>query len=175
MKVFKAARYIPVSMADLTPVAEDLEKHFQVQDFEVHKERTIAGGWRVDISKGGIFKGVLGLKSALSVEIEPSGNGTEVTAGVGIFGQQAIPAAISMFIFWPVLVTQIWGMVRQSKLDDEAIDVVERSLESFTKSSPGRATAVGLHAQSGARFCTNCGQSLVGQGKFCPECGAKLA
>ena len=175
MAAFKAARYFPATMADLAPVADDLEKHFRVQNFEVHKERTIAGGWRVDISKGGVFKGVLGLKSALSVEIEPSGAGTEVKAGVGIFGQQAIPTAISMLIFWPVLVTQIWGMVQQSKLDDEAIDTVDRSLAAHTNLSPGRSSAVAPEAQSGGKFCTNCGQVLAGPAKFCPQCGAKLA
>ena len=114
------------------------------------------------------------MKSALSIEIEPSGAGTEIKAGVGIFGQQAIPTAISMLIFWPVLVTQIWGMVRQSKLDDEAINAVERSLESHTKLSPDRSSAVSLQSQSGGKFCTNCGHACTGQAKYCPECGVKL-
>ena len=86
-KKTKNFRLIP----DLAPVAYDLEKHFQAQDFMVHKEPTIAGGWRVDISKGGTFKAVLGMKTTMNIEIEPSGSGTQAKAGIGIFGQQASP------------------------------------------------------------------------------------
>ena len=172
MAVFKSARFIPARVADLAPVAAELEKHFQAQEFEVHKEATLAGGWRVDISKGGIFKAVLGMKSALAVEIEPSGAGTQVKAGIGILGQQAIPMAISMLIFWPVLVTQIWGMVHQANLDDEALDIVERSMATY-----GQTTAKSSWASepSAGKFCTRCGNALSGAAKFCPECGAKLA
>ena len=173
MAVFKSARYIPAAIPDLAPVAQELENHFGVQGFDVHKERTVAGGWRVDISKGGVFKAVLGMKSALSVEIEPSGTGTEVKAGIGIFGQQAIPSAISLLIFWPVLITQLWGMVQQSKLDDEAIGTVERSIASHSKM--GLVDLAASQAQASGKFCTNCGRALTVPAKFCPDCGAKLA
>lgn len=51
------------------------------------------------------------MKTALKVNIIPNGNYIQITAGVGIFGQQAIPTVISMLFFWPVLITQISGMV----------------------------------------------------------------
>jgi hypothetical protein len=51
-------------------------------------------------------------------------------AGVGIFGQQAIPTIISMFFFWPVLLTQIWGLIQQSNLDDKAAEIVEKVIAS---------------------------------------------
>jgi zinc-ribbon domain len=172
MAVFKSARHIPGAVRDLAPVARDLEKHFIIKGFEVHKEPTVAGGWRVDISKGGMFKAVLGMKSALSVDIEPSATGTQVNAGIGIFGQQAIPTAISMLIFWPVLLTQLWGMIEQSNLDDEAIDTVERSIAAHSN-APSVERAAG-QAQASAKFCTSCGHALTVSAKFCPECGAKL-
>ena len=175
MGVFKSSRYYPVHIPDLAPVAYDLEKHFQAQDFVVHKEPTITGGWRVDISKGGAFKAVLGMKTAMNIEIEPSGSGTQAKAGIGIFGQQAIPFAISMFIFWPVLITQIWGMVQQSGLDDEALAVVDRSLTAHSGAPVGNPSGAAPQAGENGKFCPSCGHVLSGPAEFCPECGAKVA
>ncbi|MEI6681007.1 MAG: hypothetical protein WCO44_00185 [Bacteroidota bacterium] len=33
-----------------------------------------------------------------------------IEARVGVFGQQTIQKIISMLLFWPVTVTQIWGI-----------------------------------------------------------------
>jgi hypothetical protein len=44
-----------------------------------------------------------------------------VETGVGIFGQQAIPTAVTLLVFWPVLVAQVWNMAQEAKLDEEAI------------------------------------------------------
>ena len=82
-----------------------------------------------------MFKAVLGLKSALKVSLIPKDNAIAFEAGIGIFGQQAIPTIISMLFFWPVLITQIWGIVQQSKLDDKALEIAEEVLknrDSFT-------------------------------------------
>ena len=175
MGVFKSSRYYPVRIPDLALVAYDLEKHFQAQDFMVHKEPTIAGGWRVDISKGGAFKAVLGMKTAMNIEIEPSGSGTQAKAGIGIFGQQAIPFAISMFIFWPVLITQVWGMVQQSGLDDEALAVLERSLTAHSGAPVGSPSVAAAQAGENGKFCPSCDHAMSGPAKLCPECGAKVA
>lgn len=175
MAVFKSSRYYPVRIPDLAPVAYDLEKHFQAQDFMVHKEPTIAGGWRVDISKGGAFKAVLGMKTAMNIEIEPSGSGTQAKAGIGIFGQQAIPTAISMLIFWPVLIPQIWGMVQQSGLDDEALAVVDRSLTAHSGAPVGSPSGAAPQAGENGKFCPSCGHAMSGVAKFCPECGVQVA
>ncbi len=85
MATFKSSRYIPIGNVDLGLVAEDLAKHFQAQEFEVQQESTLVGGWHIDIAKGGTFKTILGMKTALKIELEPSGNGTLAKAGIGIF------------------------------------------------------------------------------------------
>ena len=109
------------------------------------------------------------MRSALKVNLMPQGDHILFDASVGIFGQQAIPTIISMLFFWPVLITQIWGMVEQSKLDDKALKIVQDVID--TNSHVGTATA-GTNA--GSIFCTNCGASVSEQAKFCPNCGAKL-
>jgi hypothetical protein len=64
-----------------------------------------------------------------------------VDAGVGIFGQQAIPTAITLLVFWPVLIAQVWNMAHESHLDDEALRVAEESLKAHSSEAPSEATA----------------------------------
>src|ERR1039458_6109619 len=127
MGAFSSAKTIPIAVSDLAPVATDVVQHFQKQGYETASVRTPIGGWNVSITKGSMFKSVIGTKTALNIEIVPGTNQTDVRASVGIFGMQAIPAAISLFLFWPVLITQIAGMIRQAQLDDKAIACVENS------------------------------------------------
>ena len=89
-------------------------------------------------------------------------------AGVGIWGQQAIPTVISMLFFWPVLITQIWGMVEQSKLDDKALDIARDVIYM------SNAKSAGSNAGSNHKFCTNCGTENSETAKFCNECGKLL-
>ena len=127
-----------------------------------------SGGYDISITKGGLFKAVLGMKTALKITLLPFDGKIRFEAGVGIFGQQAIPSVISMFFFWPVLLTQIWGLIAQSKLDDRALqtaqDVIARS----------SYTALPALGSGTSKYCTSCGAPVGEQAKFCPQCGEKV-
>ena len=129
MGTFNSTQTFPYEVEDLVPVAQDVMRHFEQQDFEVTETPLEAGGVQVSIRRGGTFKAIIGLKTALNVKIEPATDGTKVDAGVGIFGQQAIPTAITLLVFWPVIVAQVWNMAQEAKLDEEALDVAEKSLK----------------------------------------------
>lgn len=172
MGVFKSEKYIPIRSENLALAADDLMQHFRHQGFDVTGQETLTGGWDVSIHKGGLFKAVLGMKTALKVSVEPCPNGTLVKAGIGIFGQQVVPTVIMWYLFWPVMLTQLWGLVQQAKLDDEAISVVERSLSTRGTTEPTQGhTSVTPGSRDAARFCTECGATLPNDGKFCPKCG----
>ena len=166
MGIFKASKELGITVRDLGPVAEAVMQHFRDQGYEVSGERTLLQGWDISLHKGNAFRAVLGLQSALKIQIETAGTMTQVKVGVGIFGQQAIPTTISMLVFWPVLVTQIWGMVSQARLDQEAIDIVEQELKRCADVSSG-SVGEGLHHS----FCTACGGQLNTGMRFCPHCG----
>jgi ribosomal protein L40E len=132
-----------------------------------------------------MFKTILGMQSALNIRVEPTNTSTIARADVGIFGQQTIPDTISLFIAWPVLLTQIWDLVRQNNLDEEALAVVEQvlityskrtlatsvgSASSGTQTPPGNASAAGTQKQ----FCMNCGAELLPPARFCTECGTQV-
>jgi len=172
MGVFASKRTYNIKVADLTPVAEELMDYFKKLEYEVKGDKTITNGWHVSISKGGIFKSVLGMKTALNIEIEPQGNTTTAKADVGIFGLQVIPSMVMLFIAWPVLLTQIWGLVQQSNLDDEALNKIGESLLSMTEKAIEQNPLIA--ASMDAKFCPHCGSKLVVPAKFCPECGGKI-
>ena len=139
MGTFNSSKTVPYFVEDIAPVAQDVMRHFEQQDFEVTETNIPAGGVQVSIRRGGTFKAIIGMKTALNIKIEPVANGTTVEAGVGIFGQQAIPTAITLLVFWPVLVAQVWNMAQEAKLDEEALGVAEESLKSHSQSPSGAA------------------------------------
>jgi hypothetical protein len=141
MGTFNSTKTFPYFVEDVAPVAQDVMHHFEEQDFEVTETNLPMGGAQVSIRKGGTFKAIIGMKTALNIKIEPVANGTTVDAGVGIFGQQAIPTAITLLVFWPVLIAQVWNMAHESNLDDEALRVAEESLKVHSSKAPSEATA----------------------------------
>lgn len=173
MGVFESNRTFPTNLPSLEPVAEAVMNHFQQQEFEVLKEPTITGGWDISVSKGGVFKAVCGMKTALKIEIEPVGNTLTAKAHVGIFGMQAVPTAISLLIFWPVLITQIWGIVQQSKLDEEALECIEYYLQTHSSEAAAHSESA-FNTGSTRNFCTQCGHKTTPEARFCSHCGSAV-
>jgi hypothetical protein len=141
MGTFNSTKTVPYFVEDVAPVAQDVMRHFESQDYEVTETNIPTGGAQVSIRKGGTFKAIIGMKTALNIRIEPVANGTTVDAGVGIFGQQAIPTAITLLVFWPVIIAQVWNMAQESNLDDEALRVAEESLKAHSSKGPSEPTA----------------------------------
>jgi hypothetical protein len=140
MGTFNSSKTFPYFVEDVAPVAQNVMDHFEQQDYEVTETNIPTGGVQVSIRRGGTFKAIIGLKTALNIKIEPVANGTTVDAGVGIFGQQAIPTAITLLVFWPVLVAQVWNMAQEANLDEEALRVAEESLKAHSSSATSGAT-----------------------------------
>lgn len=170
MAAFNTKKLILAPSSLIPAMGERIAQSFINEGFEVTNTPLSNGGYDVSITKGGMFKAVLGMKTALKVSLTPQGSNVYFDAGVGIFGQQAIPTVISMFFFWPVLITQIWGMVEQAKLDDKALAIAEE----VALMSPSRTSSFTTNNQSTIKFCTNCGSQVSSLAKFCQECGEKL-
>lgn len=82
-------------------IANAIEKHFTANGYQTKKESLISGGAELFVTKGGVFKEVLGMRTALKVTLIPGDNTIQFEAGIGIFGQQFVPTIISMLFVWP--------------------------------------------------------------------------
>ncbi|OJF14184.1 zinc ribbon domain-containing protein [Couchioplanes caeruleus] len=172
MGMFKTERRFWTDVTDLEPIVEALTEHFCAKGYEVVSSQTGSGAWDVDITRTGVFRAVAGLRTALKVRLEAEPGSVWARAGVGVFGQQVLPAVVTMFFLWPVIVTQIWGVVRAAKADDEAIAVIEAGLER-TKAIFRQATTGAGSGTAGC--CAACGTPQSSGGRFCTNCGAHLA
>ena len=170
MATFNTKKILYGSTSLIPTIAKRIQDEFQYEGYEVAMDELISGGYDISITKGGVFKAVLGMKTALKVTLMPKDGNIYFEAGVGIWGQQAIPTVISMLFFWPVLITQIWGMVEQSKLDDKALEIAQTVVrESGNTYQQTSNTYTGTK-----RFCTKCGTQNVETAKYCCGCGKLL-
>ena len=170
MATFNTKTTLYGSPSLIPDIANRIQAQFQCEGYEVSMDLLSSGGYDISITKGGIFKAVMGMKTALKVTLLPQGGNIYFEAGIGIWGQQAIPTVISMLFFWPVLITQIWGMVQQSKLDDKALEIAKDVINASRYVSSTATTS----NSGGSKFCTNCGTKNSESANFCCGCGKPL-
>lgn len=168
MATFSTKKILYGSTSLIPTIASRIREEFQNEGYEVAMDALSSGGYDISITKGGLFKAVLGMKTALKVTLLPQDSSIHFEAGVGIWGQQVIPTVISMLFFWPVLITQIWGTVEQSKLDDKALDIAKDAVYICNNNGAGAATS------NGSKFCTSCGTRNTESANFCCGCGKPL-
>lgn len=164
MAIFSKKETIEASPSLIPAMSLHIKEVFEADGYEVAIDKLSSGGCDISITKGGLFKAVLGLKSALKVSLLPERDTVSFEASVGIWGQQIVPTAITLFLFWPVLVTQIWGIVEQSSLDDKALAAVKEVTASNT-------TTIENHD---VKYCRSCGHPNSSSARFCSECGQQL-
>lgn len=168
MGTFNTHKIINAEPSLIPAMANKITDYFKSQGYEVDVQLSDLGTYDISLTKGGMFKAVLGLKTALKVTLKSELDKVSFDAGIGIFGQQLIPALIMYFVAWPVLLTQIWGMVQQSNLDDTALMLAESVIPAMS------STSKVVEPTSISSFCPNCGGKHDAGMKFCPYCGAKL-
>lgn len=157
-------------------IADRICQVFSLDGYEINRENLMSGGVDISVTKGGMFKAIVGMKTALKITLVPQNDSISFEAGVGIFGQQALPTVISMLFFWPVLITQIWGLVQQSDLDDKALAAAQAVINENggnTYSTPTATTPPPLPCS--AKFCTSCGAKLPDNARFCSNCGNPIS
>ena len=173
MGTYSKKKLLVAHPSQINAIAEAIQTDFVRDGFEVNVDTLMSGGKDISITKGNLFKAVLVMRSALKVTLMPQTDGVLFDANVGIYGQQAIPTVISMLFFWPVLITQIWGLVEQSSLDDRALALAEQVVAESATSSTSTSSFASTFTST-PKFCTNCGTKLDSASKFCSNCGAKL-
>lgn len=164
MALQDSSRFFPTKLTDMSGIAKDFTQHFEGAGYTVSSELTGAGLF-LSITKGGTFQSVVGMKTALNIDIQQTDGGLTAAMQVGAFGKQILPTALTLFVAWPVLIPQIMGLVSQSKLDEQAYAVIEAAIRKYENNTEAVA----------GQFCTACGAQLVEGAVFCPKCGQKTS
>ena len=168
MGTFNTHKILNADPSLVPSMANKITSHFSAEGYEVDVKVSDVGTYDISLTKGGMFKAVMGLKTALKVILKPESDRVSFDAGIGIFGQQLIPTVIMLFVAWPVVLTQVWGMVKQSNLDDTALVLAESVASSNPKPAEHRDSS------SIPTFCPDCGGKHEAGMKYCPYCGLKL-
>lgn len=132
MGILKSSTLYYHTAAYTDSMANRLMQTLRYDEYEVDGVKLPSGEWDISVKKGNLFKAVLGLETALKIKVSNITPHVCVTTDVGIFGQQAIPTALTICVWWPFAITQIWGLIKQHKLDKYVMD---KSLEIFTNLS----------------------------------------
>lgn len=129
MGLFKSTQLFYDVSAYADDVASSLMSILRYSGYEVDGVKLPSGEWDISVKKGNLFKAVLGLQTALKILISPANPHVYVKAGVGIFGQQAIPAILTLCVWWPFAIPQIWGVVKQAKLDNMVMEHIQTEFD----------------------------------------------
>jgi len=129
MGLFSAEQLVAATCDEeqLKLVAADVGDHFNNQGYSI-SVLPVAAGQQISLHQGGTLAMLTGTQLDLRVLLTSTEAGTCVECGVGIIGQQAIPTALSLLLFSPLIIVQLWGLAQQSGVDDQAISVAAASI-----------------------------------------------
>ena len=131
MGLFKSTKLFCSVAPYADTVANSLMSSMRYDGYEVDGVKLPSGDWDISIKKGNLFKAVLGLQTALKVQISSAAPHVYVRAGVGIFGQQVIPTVLTVCVWWPFAILQVWGMIQQNKLDKLVLDKIQNEFNTL--------------------------------------------
>ena len=123
-------RVVKNNGVNLVSLCSAMREHFEAKGYDTSMV-VGAADYTVSIKKGGIFRKVCGCQTALNVNVSHLDNAVKLQAKVGFFGMQFIPTVIMLFVAWPVIIPQIYGVIHNLNLDDEALDFGENYISSY--------------------------------------------
>ncbi len=167
MGVFASSKVISVSPKVIDNICQSVCRRLLSEGYETAQNKLSSGNTEVSITKGNSFQAVFGLKTALKVTLTPLDDTSFLAeAGVGIFGLQAIPTVGMLFVACPILIPQIWGLIKQAELDDYVLRLLEESAQN--------AILPVRKGKDGSLYCPGCGAGIDKDTKFCTVCGREV-
>lgn len=129
--MFSLSKSYGVSPRFIVPVAQELRDALEAEGYTVRKDELASGDVILSITRGGFFKMVAGLKTALKCSFLQTMDGFRVEGEIGLFDTQAVPSTITLLVFWPLVVTQIVGLVKSRNLDRHIFDLIDASIRKY--------------------------------------------
>lgn len=160
-ETFYVSPPVPSAIAE---VAAALEQNLRFRGYEVSRTALAGGDELVSVTKSGILRTIAGFKTAINVSLRivpPGDRAFQASVSVGLFESQAVPTAITLLFFWPLVIAQVWGYAKNARLDEEILQLVRQTVSACPPAAPA------------ASFCPACGQPA--SGNFCAHCGKPLS
>lgn len=180
MALTDSSRIFTTQVQDIESILAYCESYFTAKGYQVSTE-VLANGGFVSLTTSGIFKSVSGMNTGLNITLTQMKGAISVTMKIGLFGKQLVPTAITMLVFWPMLIPQIYGLVQQNKLDEEAYSVINAAIlecENSTLRNIDEDTAYcpfcGVKMPATANFCVACGKKIADETVNCTKCGMEI-
>lgn len=180
MALTDSTRIFTTQVQDMESILNYCETYFTARGYNVSTELLASGGF-ISITNSGIFKSISGMNTGLNITLTQMKGAISVSMKIGIFGKQLVPTAITMLVFWPMLIPQIYGLVQQNKLDTEAYSVIAAAInecETSTLNSIDEDTAYcpfcGVKMPATANFCVSCGKRITEESRTCAKCGMEI-
>lgn len=170
MALTDSSRIYSTRVRNVDEIMSYCKEYFERKEYSVTTERTLDGGF-ISLTKGGIFQSIAGMKTGLNITLSQMPGSITASMKIGLFGKQMIPAAIAMLVFWPILIPQIYGLVQQNKLDQEAYGVIEAAIRMQEDTEMKKYAT---NAPEHAMFCVACGAAIPADADFCVSCGKRV-
>jgi hypothetical protein len=143
-------------------------ENFEVQVLDIHDEDLTGKLFQMKEKAEKTWvttvKDVTGLATAATAKLMIQGQDLEVEVFGGKWLDKVAVGAISMVILWPLLITAGIGAWKQHALLDELYREVTLYMAETAPPHPLQLT-----------HCTNCGNAISAEMRFCGNCGMKLA
>ena len=104
---FTSTKVFMVPVNRIPDMTRMLEAALRLDGYETRSDLLLGGGMVVSITKGGLFKAIIGMKTALKVELRADNGNVLAKTSVGIWGHQIVPTMIMwLWFYW------IWSSSR---------------------------------------------------------------
>jgi hypothetical protein len=87
---------------NLELLADSIEEHFQIENYETQSSRT-DGGWATQARKSGFLRELLAADRAFTVTVTGGSDSFKVSFGIGKWTQNIGMAVLEGVALWPVL------------------------------------------------------------------------
>lgn len=156
-------------------LATHLERWLDSEGFEfqrLQERNTLA----IQARKGGAWRNVVGMSSALTVKLENKGRNLDVEIGAAKWIDKAGAGIFWTIVFWPVALTSVYGAYDQMKLPSRIFGEIEQYVNVWNARTTMGTTPKAILQQSAGipdsmRECPHCQENISSSARFCEHCG----
>ena len=160
MSTFKSTKSYEVSSSFIPSAVDAVRTALEQEGFLFEKMPGTCRKTVIEVTKENLVKHMVGLNQGLRISFESDGDRVHVDVKGIVVKNQLFPTVISALFFWPVIIPQIIGLIKQSRLDGKALAIVDAAYAAYVREVPV--------------FCTVCGEKITALSVRCPHCGTFL-